>query len=204
MNAGLSSLATLKKHLLGEAIRASTEFDDVIKDIGLGAAELCENHCNRKFAYVVGEQQIISGDREHYYLPRFPLVSVASVETRYQQNDVWTLQPDQPFQINLQSGLVEFLANISPRPGQIRITWTGGYWYDTTEDNTGVQPNSSTALPAALKLAWLTQCRAMWQAVDRLGTDLADKKADNTALNALELLPAVKSMLNAFIRYQLT
>jgi hypothetical protein len=108
MNAGFSNTDTLRNFLLGNGLSAERKFDAAIMAIGLGMAGLCETFCNRQFAYLENDTLIFSGDRSHYYLPRFPIVSIAKVEMRYFIADAWTSITGQPISWNPESGLLHF------------------------------------------------------------------------------------------------
>lgn len=208
MNAGFSNLTALKAQLLATDLRGGTLFDDALREVGLFIAARCESYCNRQFAYSASATQIIQGGREHYYVPRYPIVGTPVVEIRYSLADAWTVQTDQPYQMNPESGLLEFVWNISPRPGQIRITWAGGYWWESKEKDEEGFPTAQTegvaALPDGLRGAWLMQCRAAWQALDKLGVDIASTGSASQfvsgSLADLKLLPIVEQELNPFRR----
>ena len=206
MNAGLGSLTDLKNFLLAEALRAGTEYDAALAIIGQGIAGLMDDFCNRKFGYAVNDQIIFTGDRPHYYLPRFPINESAAitVEMRYFLADAWTDITGQPISWNPQTGLLHFGYTLGRNPLQVRCTYTGGYWFDTTEDATGTLPAGATTLPASVKLAWLTQCADLWSKRDNLGLGLAGKPDERAKLGALELAPLIKTALQPFVRYQLT
>jgi len=208
MNAGLSNLATLKGYLLPGTMQSDTQFDAKLALIGLGVAGLMETFCNRLFAYAAGDTVIFTGDRPHFYLPRYPFVSVAAVEMRYFDTDGWTAIDGQPIQTNPGTGLIQFGFEVGRRPLQVRVTYTGGYFYETKESTdigypTAV-PSGATALPATVQLAWLTQCAEHWNKSDKLGAGLISEPDREAATGALKLSPGVREMLQPFIRYQLT
>lgn len=204
MNAGFSNLTTLKEQILASSLQAGASFDKLLVSVGLGVASLVDSYCNRKFAYLAGASQIIHGQREHYYLPRYPIVEVTSLEVRYSNADAWEEQEGQPFQTNPETGLVEFLYTLGARPLQARITWSGGYWFETkekTEDGfPTAQPEGATAMPDDIVQAWILQCRAAWQAIDKLGTGIATEGSTSQfvsgSLAGMDVIPMVKRMLD--------
>lgn len=208
MNAGFSNLATLKAHLLGEALRASTEFNDVILALGLGTAALIENHCNRKFARTIDGTDILPADRIHFLLSRYPVESVTAIAVKFSEAGGWFAQSVNEFakSIDLRSGIV--YQGDGPDAGdystQVRFTYTGGFFWEQSEPaDVGyptAQPEGSTALPHDVRLAWLLQCQDTWQRRDRLGAEIAQSGAMNPALAQSELLPLAKSILRPFIR----
>ena len=114
----------------------------------------------------------------------------------------------------MENGTVKFPAVLKlPEPpdagpywGQVRFTYTGGFWWEELEpDDPGfpsVQPAGSCALPKALKLAWLNHCRAIWNAWDKLGTGLVDKPGVQTVIAELDFSKAVKRTLADYVQIQ--
>jgi hypothetical protein len=208
MNSGFSNLATLKAHLLGDALRASTEFNEVILALGLGVAGIIERHCNRKFARAVGSTDILPADRIQFLLPRFPIESVTAIDVKRSESEGWVAQTVNEFAktIDLRSGIVH--REDGPDAGdystQVRFTYTGGFFWEQLEPaDMGyptAQPAASTALPHDVRLAWLLQCQDAWQRRDKLGADIAQSSDFQSALAEIELLPFVKMNLRNFIR----
>jgi hypothetical protein len=211
MDLGLGNLISLKRHLLAPDLQAEATWDNMIVDIGRGVAAHFERFCNRLWAYTVGEIDEFTADRQSWILRRAPVVSITSVEGRDDLAAGWvSLGAVNSVLINwgAKSGLVDFGAVQGDHATRLRITYTGGYWYDTTEDATGVQPVGSTALPAHVRAAWLLQCEKVWEVIDPLGTGIA-KGGSNVqlvglSLAGLELIPGVKQMLMPEKRYAVT
>ena len=208
MNAGFSNLITLKKQLLAAGVVPSTDFDAPITALGLGVAAAFEAYCNRQFARVENDTFICTADRDHAYVPRAPMETFTSIELKADLATGWEMQTGLVLNVNNASGLVYWGAGISFQWAQMRITYTGGYWWDTTEDNTGILPAGATPLPDNLKLAWLLQCEMIWRVRDQLGLSLANDGKQEAArppadLAALTISPAVKSMLESFRSYSM-
>lgn len=207
---GLGNLAGLKEQVLGAALRTSTEFDRVIMAVGQGVARQLEKHCNRKFARVEGDTFVCYADRTLIILPRYPIESVTLIEQKSSELDGYVslgavnsvLQS-----IAHDKGILQFGAQLGSFLEQVRITYTGGYFYETAEPDEGTTspPAGSTALPEDVRLAWFLQCRAMWQTLDKLGTDIATTGGTSQfvtgTLPSLELLPAVKELLASHRRF---
>ena len=219
MNCGLSNLDTLKRHLLpSNTMAGETRFDGVIADIGKGVAGLFNRFCNRDFTYGENLTQIFRGARAHWYMPNFPVVSFAKVELRFFKADNWTDISGQPLSVNEETGLLSFGYTLGVDPIMVRVTWTGGYWFETLEPEDDGYPSavpdaitnnpaleaSKFMLPDDVRLAWLLQCREVWNKIDKLGTGLVDTPDKQTATGALELTPFVKEALRGFVRYQTT
>jgi hypothetical protein len=206
MDLGLGNLTELKAHLLASGIAATAKFDNVIAAIGKGVAAQFERYCNRKFARVVGDKETISADRTIYILPRSPIETITQIETRDDTVAGWVVQQINTIILNQDEskGLIEFGYVAGIQLSKLRITYTGGYWYDTSEDGSGLQPNGSTLLPHDLKLAWFLQCQEVWNRRDKLGTSIADKPTNQVQLDGLDLIPQVKTILTGLKRYQMT
>ena len=208
MNAGFSNLATLKAHLLGEALRASTEFNDVIVALGLGVAGVIERHCNRKFARAVGATDILPADRIQFLLPRFPVEAVTAIDVKSSEAEGWIAQTVTEFAktIDLRSGIVyrEDGPDAGDYSTQVRFTYTGGFFWEQLEPTDvgypTAPPAGSNALPHDLRLAWLLQCHDAWRRRDKLGAGIAQSGDFQSALAQCELIPLVKSNLRNFIR----
>lgn len=219
MNVGLANLFTLKSHLQGIALTDETRFDSVLQDIGLGVAGQMENFCDRKFARVAGDTFVAPADRASFILPRYPIEAVSLVEFKADETNGWVSDgPTVPTIVSSStfSGLV-YLGDV-PDPGafymQVRFTFTGGYWFETEEPTNAdgsanpnyptAQPAGSTPLPYDLRLAWLTQCRRVWAAFDKLGTKvLDDSAAGSAALAAMDWSPEAREILARYRRMTL-
>lgn len=201
MNVGFSNLLTLKQQLLAEALREGSEYDEQIKAIGLGVAAQFEKFCNRKFLRTVGATFICPADRDHVFLDRPPVESVASVELHTTHTAGWETQTGVIENSELTIGYIYLGTSLWSADGSLRFTFTGGYWWDTDEGNTATLPSGATALPDDLKLAWLMQCREIWTKTDKLGTGIIGDAAKPPSLAAVELLPQVTEILNHYRRF---
>lgn len=206
MNLGLGNLITLKRWLVPGNAHADTAFNDALQTLGNGIARQLEKHCDRKFERTVGAQDVMTGDQTVFTLKRYPVEELTLLESRTRRGEPWVANTEAVVGLNEQSGLVQLSARQTDAYGLIRITYTGGYWYDTTEDGTGVLPNGATPLPEDLRLAWLQQCAHCWERRQKLGIPLANIEdgTRTSALLELDLLPQVKRLLQPYIRMQLT
>lgn len=207
MNAGLTNLSTLKKLLLPDTLSGEMKFDDEILLLGLGVAGYFESFCNRRLGYLENDTIQFSGDRPHYYLPRYPLTEVVRIEMKYFETDNWTEITGQPITVNKESGMVHFGYTLGRFPLQVRATWSGGYWFETAEpDDEGypsAKPEAATALPDVIRAAFHLQCHHIWDQKDKLGSNLIEKPLVST-VQSLEMSPMIKAMLQPYIRYQLS
>jgi len=208
MNAGFSSLSALKAQLLAEALRVDSSYNDTLRAIGLGVAGQFERHCNRKFLRTEDATFECSADRPVVVLDRYPVESIATVELKTDATTGWETQTDFILNWDAKSGLVYWAHFAGDYYASLRFTFTGGYWWDITEENNDTLPDGATALPDDLKLAWLTQCRSNWQAMDKIGQDILKTGSSSNlvagTLAGLDLNEAVKKQIDPFRRMQLT
>lgn len=211
MNSGFSPLSTLKAHLLAEAQRQFTDYDAALTAIGTGVAAAFEKFCNRKFQRTEDDTVTFTAAREVFILPRYPVEEVSAIALQVQYSDGFVAQSiSQILNVHLASGVVRFGGTLGSDLDLVQLTYTGGYWWSTTEEADGTEalPDGATALPADLFEAWLLQCKKVWQVNDPLQTGIATGGANvqlvGLSLAGLELLPLVKQMITPHIRYQLT
>jgi hypothetical protein len=210
MNVGLGNLTELKGQLLALSLQSDTNYDAVITGIGLGVANLFDQYCNRTFCRTVGMVDTFSADRRHWYLNAFPVETITALGKQDSLSDGFvasTLPPDSGSliqQAQLAQGYIMFISVQGYFFSRIQVTYTGGFWFDTTENGTGVMPGTATLLPAAVKAAWYLQCQHVWKRWDKLGAQIAEDPEKQSALSAVDLIPLVKTMLNPFKRMQIT
>lgn len=208
MNLGLGNLIELKRQLLAAGLVAEDTYDSLITGIGKGVAGMFDQFCNRGLERVAGETDEFSGDRRMWVLSRYPVETVSGVEVREDMTEGWVAVNEVIQQRDDAAGVIWFGEIQGIHLTRLKVTFTGGYWFDTTEDGTGVMPAGATALPKDVSLAWYLQCREVWLKIDRLGLSLiqgeGEKNFVSQMLAGLELVPMVKEILGKHVRYQLT
>ncbi len=210
MNIGLGNLTELKGQLLAASLRSDTNYDAVLTGIGLGVANLFDQYCNRSFGRTVGKVDTFSADRRHWYLNCFPVETISALAKKDDEADgfvAFPLPPDPNSLIQamqLDQGYIMFIALQGYYWSRLQVTYTGGFWFDTTEDNSGVLPNAATPLPAAVKSAWYLQCQHVWKRWDKLGAQIAQNPEAQSALGGIALIPMAEELLRPFKRMQIT
>lgn len=208
MDIGLGNLTELKAHVLPAALQDDTTYDTLVAQIGRGVAVFMDSYCNRIFARAVGSTFDFQADVRSIYLPRYPVESVASIEQKDTQSaGFYSLDSSVMLNRDDNTGLISFGVSLGGWQSVMRVTYTGGYWFDTTEDNTGVMPSGAAALPYDLKLAWYLQVRRTMELIDKLGTNITQQGGPQfvaQTLGALKLVDAVKDTLDGYIRYAMT
>lgn len=206
MNAGLSNLTTLKAHLLTPALAASTDYDARIATVGAAMLGLIEQHTGRRIARKVGDTLTLPGGRTVFVLPRLPVETITAIEYREKSADAWTDCLADLDYYDAESGVVHLTQPPVSRSGQIRVTWTGGYWFEPLEPAASgyptTMPDGATALPAELQAAWLLQCGHAWRVIDQLGTAIAEEPA-KAAFPPIDLVLAVAQQLARWRVYTL-
>jgi hypothetical protein len=142
-------------------------------------------------------------------VPRLPIESVSAIEQRDSVRDGWQALTvnDAIWNRADAAGLVNFDVPLGDYRSRIRITYTGGYWFDTSEDESGTMPAGATPVPGDLKHAWLTQCRHVFEQVDGMGARVLGVQAysgDRTRgmeSAKIAILPAVADTLKSYVRF---
>jgi hypothetical protein len=197
---GLGTLLDLKRQLLTAGIITETTYDVLIASIGRGVAGLIDRHCNRILARAVGTTDVFSAATDHWIARRYPLEAVTTLEVRTDLTSGWAAQTDAAQNWDAESGWVDFGGVLGDYRSRARLTYSGGYWYDTTVDASGSLPAGATLLPAAIKEAWYRQCAHVWSKLNSLGLDHAVEPEQRTTLTNMDLIPLVKLMLDPYRR----
>ena len=188
----LDTLSNLKAFCLPLSLQAKDGYDGLLTAIGAGVASRFESFCNRKFGRVSGDTYETNGDRQIIVLPRYPLESVAQVEFRYRHGDDWTVESDAIASVDEESGLVTLCYALGDYQSRIRITYTGGYWYDAVGGQS--QPVGSAALPEHILLHWKAQCKHLFDSLDVTSSSLSEKQWVSR-IASYDLAPEVKAAL---------
>lgn len=227
MNAGFSNLEWLKAQLLTVDLAHDKSYDAKILATGLGTAAAIERFCNRKFCDEAGIQETFTAARSAWWTERPIVTEFTKVELRYFSADAWADISGQPVSTNEAQGYINFGYILGRDPMMVRLTYNGGFWWNTLEstDQGYVNPQSpgfnilnqlpaeivnnpagiapqKFLLPEALRFAWLMQCQANWAAVDKTGAKLLE--TGGTELPALGIIPEVAAILQTYKRYNLT
>jgi len=223
MNAGFSNFDFLKKQLLADSLQTGKRWDDRLLAIGLGVAKQFEQFCNREFGYQTGIKEIAGGDRSFWFARRPPVTQFTGVNLRFFKSDDWVSIQNQPLQADEEKGLIHFGYTLGRSPIQFQLIYNGGYWWEQLEPDDANYPSALPAditnnaagidaskflLPDDLRLAWITQCRKVWEAIDKVGNKILDvgsnTRQPSEALAGLDLVPMVEQTLKQYTRYQIT
>jgi hypothetical protein len=208
MNAGFSSLTALKAAVLPDGLRESTEYDNALVALGLGVAAQMEKFCNRKFQRIAEDEDFATyetpGGVMVACVDRYPIESVELVQMLPSAGSTWETVTDRVSQFYAAAGIVEFTDTLGTRHEKLRITFAGGYWWNTEEEPEDTLPPGATPLPLDLLNAWHMGVQAVIRTSDLLKAGAAHNDKETDPLKAflgLDLLPIVKLFLKQHIRH---
>lgn len=200
-----STLTVLKAFVLPKELRSRPDADELLQAIGSGLAERFDTVCNRKLLRAVDDMVTFSAEHDHYILPRYPIETVSTVETRSNYSDGWSEYTNAIDQVKEASGIVSFDGVLGVPKDQIRVTWTGGYWVDLTGSD--ALPEGAAAMPADLMLAWKQQVKHVYDTADKDGDSFRDAARGMggafPSFMEIDLLPGVVATLKKYTRYQI-
>jgi len=188
----LDTLDNLKAFCLPVSLQDEDGYDDLLAQIGKGVASRFDLHCNRKLSRVSGDTYETNGDSQIISLPRYPVESIAQIEFRDRYGNAWSIETEAIDSLDEESGLVTLCQPLGDYKSRIRITYTGGYWFDSVGGQS--RPAGSTALTERIRLAWLTQCKHLFESLDVTGSSLSSDKY-LPRLGSYDLIPDVQRAL---------
>jgi hypothetical protein len=203
---GFSSLSWLKGQVLPSEKQEDTEWDTMIAQIGRHVATMFANKCNRRFKRVASATYQRSADCSYLVLPRYPVESVASVQWRATSSDSWETVTDDMATFGPRTGVIEFSRIMGTERNDLLVTYTGGYWWDETEDDSDTLPSGATEVPDDLRGAWTEQVQAIMEARGILGVvgasvPLNDVTGGRRRSLEIELLQSVRDVLMHYRRF---
>jgi hypothetical protein len=203
MNLILGNLTGLKAAIMPPALAEGDEWDVTLAGIGRGAAAAIQRLCNRLFERIEDDTFERSADASFIALPRFPVESVSEVALKSDEASGFIPQPDGTIlTINKSSGIVELGYTLGSWKDRVRLTYTGGFWADYTEDNSGSQPPGSTAVPPDLRHAWQLQVQHEIEATNLFKGGAAAVATEPTKPPVeFKLLRRVQEILKPYVRY---
>jgi hypothetical protein len=154
LNAGFTTLETLKARILPEAAREDTTWDTALGKLGLAIAGRMEGYCGRKFDRAVGAVDEFSAWTLSVVVRRYPIETITTVQLRDYTGSLSTC--DTPYSHDEACGLIDFRATPGDRTERLVITYTGGYWLD----DGGTMPAGATPLPEDLLELWISEVQA--------------------------------------------
>jgi len=198
----LTSLTILKSHLLPPALRSRTDFDTQLTLLGCGVLAGMEGFLNRKLVRLEDAVEKVNARCTVVSLSRFPIEAVPVIQLTTAGPTGTTSTITDYARVNLDAGLVHFFIPPGAQHDTLTLTYTGGFWIDTSAEQDGELPAGATALEPDILTAWLLQMKAVTQAMNLFNTAAAGSK-DNAPTDAasLDLSPLVKDLLNDYRRF---
>ena len=199
MNAGFGSIALLKSLVLPVTLRAETTWDEALARLGRGVVAQFEAHCSRTFQRAASTTMFCDAARRVISVPRLPLESVSEIALRLALESSYTAQADLIASTDLKAGIITLSQIPGTTQDHLRITYTGGWWWDTTEDSTGTLPTGAATVPDDMNMAWMLQVQHLAQQHNLFTTQAVETKKGT--FPETDLIPAVKRTLAGYVRY---
>lgn len=172
--------------------------------LGLGVADAIDSYLDRKLGWLEDEVTECDGSRVVVSVPRYPVAVFSSVELQTTPGAVWEDLSGSVMRYVQGAGLISFRHPPANEFGTIRVTSTGGFWWDESEEADGTLPEGATPLPPALFTAWAMQVQAHCNALDLFGAQSGKDTlgaSSNLLTNADAFIPAVEATLKRFRRF---
>jgi hypothetical protein len=198
MNAGLSTLIWLKRRLLMASDVVTATYDEAIAALGLGVAGHFEDLTGRKFSRVAGAIHEFDASRTFTLVARYPIESFASIELRETYAGGWQAWLGD-YNVNSPAGMVTFPAPLGAYGVRGRLTYTGGWWWNTNESAEDTMPTGATAVPPGLQLAWAQACKFLWDRgsiEDRSKAGFSDTEIERFVTGESQWPPFVVAAIN--------
>lgn len=196
-----TELEVLKANVLPGELSSRSDWDTQITAIALGVAESFDKHCNRTLARDTAKIDYFTADRDHANLTCYPVESITEVAEKTSYDGSYTAVSNSILFLDEAAGLVHFSGNFGTRSTRLRVTYSGGFWVDTSVAQDGSLPAGSVELPSDILGAFYQQVSHELTIRDVLGVASATQQA-NSHLQTLELLPRVKEILSKYIRWE--
>lgn len=161
MNAGLSTLEWLKARLLLAADAQEVVSDDAVAALGLGVAGHLEDMTGRRFGRVVDAVHEFDASRSFTLVQRYPIEAAGGIEVRESVSGGWVPWAGE-YNFAGAAGMVMFGAAPGGAGSRGRLTYTGGWWWNTNEDAEDAMPAGAMAAPEGMRLAWVQACQFLW------------------------------------------
>lgn len=193
---GLGTLGQLKRFLMNAAEVESSTYDAAIAVIGKGVSKMFDYRTGRVLRRAEDAVETCPAYRSGYRAKHFPIESISRFEAKYNEVYGWAdvVVTSAVENIEYENGILRMYEAVMRDAGQFRITLTGGYWVDISDDDSGTLPEGATALPDDLKMAWYLQCQHIWLNRDNLGIAYApsgEVKSKPISMEKVTLLPLV-------------
>lgn len=196
-----TEIDVLKTNVLPGELSARDDWDTQITAIALGVAAAFDKHCNRTLVRDTAKIDYFTADRDHANLTCYPIESITEIAEKTSYDGSYTAVSNSILFLDEAAGLVHFSGNFGTKSTRLRVTYSGGFWVDTSVAQDGSLPSGAAQLPSDLMGAFYQQVAHELTIRDILGVASATQQA-NSQLQTLELLPRVKETLAKYIRWE--
>ena len=211
LDAGFGSLAQLKGRVfpsIMESYDSEGEWDDDLRQIGLGVAGEFNRHCNRIFERGVDAVYDGEGGGRSIVLDRYPVESVTSVTLTSGGGDS-VVEVDQ---LAKPSGIVYTVGSLGSYRYRVTVIYTGGYWLGSTRTLSQVVVADVPALATQLTVttpAGFLAGHAVAVSIERLTGDgqLVVANYDTTGTDVVVTFtsaPADDDTFRVSVRFEIT
>ena len=194
-------LDTLKGYILPGELSTRDDWDTQITGIADGVARSFDRYCNRTFIRDTAAIDYFSADRPFVSLKNYPIESITEIAEKTSYDGTFTAVENIISSLDEEAGLAYCNSNFGTRDTRLRVTYSGGFWVDTSDAQNGSLPSGATAMPEDILEAWRLQVSHELTLRDVLGVAAATQQA-NSQIKEIALLPRVKEILGKYIRYQ--
>ncbi len=198
LNAGFTTLPTLKSRVLPSAQAQRTDYDDDLQSIGMAVAQSFNQYTNRILQREVGACYEVDANRSSICIHSAPLEEVSHVNLTSDDYDEDIT--DEILTTFKNSGIVEFGYVLGDYTDKIKATYTGGYWLDDGQ----MMPEGATRMPADVIDAFFHQVQAVCEArgtFHTAGLRRSDQEDSGSSLSSLSMHPMVKQVMASYCRY---
>lgn len=199
-DAGLLNLKDLRERIRSVDLNADDDHDTALRGVARGVAAKFETECGRKLTRFVDRVEYRQGGTDFYSVECYPIETLTSVELQETYAGDWTAATIQ--QVFENAGTLFLESAIASDDVKVRITLTGGFWHDDSEDSDGTLPTGATELPEDIKAAFALQVahEVMNMGIFSGGIDTTiarteDGEAESMNPASIDLLPYVVESL---------
>lgn len=197
MNSGFGSTTFLKTLVLPPQLRGRADWDEALALMGRGVVAAFQAITNRVFARLASAAYIRDAAVRTISVPRYPIETVASISLKLATEAAFTVQTEVVANTDLESGLIHLTQILGGHRDQVKAIYTGGWWWNTAEDESDAQPSGSNLVPDDVISAWAMQVQHQIEVTGLMKAQSAQAKPETAEI---KLLPAVMDILKPHIR----
>lgn len=195
-----TELDVLKANVLPGELSERDDWNTQITAIAVGVAKAFDNFCNRILVRDTAKIDYFAADSPFVSLTCYPVESITEVAEKTSYDGSYTAVENSVLFLDEAAGLVHFSGNFGTRSTRMRVTYSGGFWVDTSVAQDGSLPSGATQLPSDILDGFYAQVSHECTLRDILGVSGAAQQS-NSGIAEIQLLPRVKEILSQYRRY---